>query len=158
VSDGLGFSTFFLCLSGEFDPKTLPGVKPLGLIKDIIITILSPFLALRASIELLTTFRAPNSISGDKAMTGIKRGAFTEDLNFDDLKTFCKSKEVTINDYWCALLSNSLYQYFENHKNEKFGGIPSYVSMAMPYSLRQPPKDKKDVKLVNDFIAVPIQI
>ena len=80
VSDGLGISTFFLCLSGEFDPKTLPGVKPLGIVKDIIITILSPFLAARASLELLLTFRAPNSISGDMEMTGIKRGAFTEDL------------------------------------------------------------------------------
>ena len=58
----------------------------------------------------------------------------------------------------CALLSNTLYQYFENHKDEKFGGIPKYINMGMPYSLRQPPKSREDVKLVNDFIAVPIEL
>lgn len=136
MSDGLGFSTMFLCLSGDFDPNSLPGVKPLGLVKDIIITLLYPFLAARAGFEILTTFRKPNSINSDQKMTGKKRGAFTEDLNLDDMKTFCKSKEVTINDYLCALLSNSLYEYFENHKNEKFGGIPKNVSLCMPYSLR----------------------
>jgi len=77
MSDGLGFSTLFLCLSGEFDPTALPGVKPLGFVKEFIITLMFPFLALRAGLEILTTFRAPNSINGDKAMTGIKRGAFT---------------------------------------------------------------------------------
>jgi len=28
----------------------------------------------------------------------------------------------------------------------------------MPYSLRQPPKSREDVRLVNDFIAVPITL
>jgi len=109
LSDGLGFSTFFLCLSGEFDPKVLPGVKPLGFVKDMIITLLTPFLTARATLEILLTTRIPNALSGTKQMTGNKRGAFTEDLVLDDIKTFCKSKEVTINDYMCGLLSNTLY-------------------------------------------------
>jgi len=158
LSDGLGFSTLFMCLSGEFDPKQLPGVKPISFVQNIIITLLTPLLVIRATVELLISFRTPNSINDDKRITGIKKGAFTEDLILDDMKAYCKSKNVTVNDYLCSVLSNTLYQYFDNHKKEKFGGIPDYVNMGMPYSLRQPPKSIKDVKLVNDFITVPIEL
>ena len=158
MSDGLGFSTFFMCLSGEFDPKQLPGVKPLGFIKNVIITILTPFLAARATLELLLAFRTPTSLNSDQRITGIKRGAYTEDLVLDDIKNFTKSKGATVNDYLCALLSNTLYEYCDNHKEEKFGGIPKTINMGMPYSLREPPKSIKDVRLVNDFITVPIEL
>lgn len=158
MSDGLGFSIMFMCLSGEFDPKSLPGVKPLGIFKDIIITLLTPLLAARAALYIALSFASPNSICGDEKMTGIKRGAFTEDFVIDDMKAFCKTKNVTINDYLCALISNSLYQFFENHKNEKHGGIPKSVNMGLPFSLREPPKSRNDVRLVNDFIAIPVEL
>ena len=57
-----------------------------------------------------------------------------------------------------ALLSNTLFEYFDNHKSEDGGRIPSTINIGMPFSLRQPSKNLQDVKLVNDFITIPVTI
>ena len=48
-------------------------------------------------------------------MTGKKNGAFTCDLDVVKIKQFCRLNDCTVNDYTTALISNTLYEYFENH-------------------------------------------
>ena len=57
-------------------------------------------------------------------MTGRKNGAFTTDLDIDEIKEFSKMRGCSLNDYMMALLSNTLYEYFDNHKAEDGGRIP----------------------------------
>ena len=53
-----------------------------------------------------------------------------------------------MNDYTTTLLSTALYEYFEKHtpKGEK---IPDQCGIAMPFSMREAPPDKKNIKLGN---------
>lgn len=61
-----------------------------------------------------------------------------------------------------------MYKYFDEHKNEKFEGvnkpgpngyeIPKRINIGMPFSLRQPVKELKDLKFNNDFAALPLKI
>ena len=71
------------------------------------------------------------------------------------MKNYCKLNNCTINDYTTALLSNTMYEYFE--KNDTIDGktyaIPDSIDIGMPVSLRQPFKKLEDVRMVNDFCA-----
>jgi NRPS condensation-like uncharacterized protein len=48
-------------------------------------------------------------------MTGKKNGAFTRDLDIKQIKDFSRKYNCTVNDVLSALLSVSLYKYFEEH-------------------------------------------
>ena len=56
-------------------------------------------------------------------MTGRKNGAFTTDLDINEIKEFSKKQGCSLNDYMMALLSNTLYEYFDNHKAEDGGRL-----------------------------------
>ena len=157
-TDGLGASTLFLALSGNYDHNALPGVKPLSLFQNCAVTILYPYLVLKTTIQMLLTFRSFNAIKTSVPMTGIKNGAYSTDFNLEEIKLALKKKTCSLNDYMMAVLSNTLYEYFENHKSEDGGRIPKSINIGMPFSLRQPSKTLKDIKTVNDFITVPITI
>jgi hypothetical protein len=53
-----------------------------------------------------------NAMNCGKAMSGVKTGGFSYDLNLDLIKKYCKSKKCTINDYCSSILSCALYAYF----------------------------------------------
>ena len=101
-------------------------------------------------------------------MSGRKNGAYTEDIDLPKVKALAKANGATVNDFMTAVLSNTLYKYYDQHKNEKFEGvkkagpdgyeIPKRINIGMPYSLRQPVKELKDLKLNNDFAALPLKI
>lgn len=48
-------------------------------------------------------------------MTGLKNGAFTRDIDIVKLKKYSKDNNCTVNDTFTALLSCSLYNYFERN-------------------------------------------
>ena len=54
-ADGLGFAQFLSAQSKFFDPKALPGMKPIPLIKKIVIWTLSPFLLLKTAFRVVFT-------------------------------------------------------------------------------------------------------
>ena len=93
-------------------------------------------------------------------MTGIKHAAFTEDLDLIKMKQFCKQNSCTIHDYTTSVLSNTLYEYMEKHSvvDGKEFKIPDYITCCMPVSLRQPFEKLEDVRMVNDFVALPTYI
>lgn len=65
-----------------------------------------------------------------------------------------------------ANLSVSLYEYFLRNKDDEFytqfglknAPIPQQVSHGLIYSMRQPVKNLSDIKLNNDFAALPVQL
>jgi len=63
-----------------------------------------------------------------------------------------------------SILSVTLFQYFVKHQDDpnpkqKNGWkIPKSVNLGMPFSLRQPAKTLADMKLNNDFAAIPVNI
>lgn len=93
-------------------------------------------------------------------MTGRKNGAYTENLQPLKMKAFCKQKNITINDYVTSVLSTTLFEYFNTHQvvDGEVYQIPASVDMGMPISLRTPFKRIEDVRMVNDFCAMPISI
>lgn len=59
------------------------------------------------------------------------------DLDIKQIKALCKKKKCTINDYMTATIGTTLYEYFENHKNEGFK-TPNHVDAMIPFSFRKP--------------------
>jgi NRPS condensation-like uncharacterized protein len=51
-------------------------------------------------------------------MSGRKNGAYTEDIDLARVKAIAKANGATVNDFMTALLSNSLYKYFVDHKDD----------------------------------------
>lgn len=157
-TDGIGYSTFFLALSGEFDASALPAFKPLGFFKQLIIYMLMPLLLLKATWNILSISAPYNAIKKDMKFTGKKNGAFTNDINVDEIKALCKAKGCTINDYMMATISTVMYEYFDNRKADWKGVIPDSISIAMPFSLRPPAASLKDIKMVNNFVTYPVNM
>ena len=96
----------------------------------------------------------------NKPITGVKVGAFSEEFDLDGIKKFTKATGSTINDYIGALLGTGLHEYFSKHQEEngiKYK-IPNDIDTLIPFSFRQPVKEVKDVKLINDFCAVGCKI
>jgi NRPS condensation-like uncharacterized protein len=168
LADGLGFSFLFLAISDVWDKNALPALKPMGILKTTLVYTLLPFLVLKSGIEICLQFKDNNIIKKNVPMSGRKNGAYTEDIDLLKLKALAKANGATVNDFMTAVLSNTIYKYFDDHKNEKFEGvksvgpngfiIPKKINIGMPFSLRQPVKDLKDLKLNNDFAALPLKI
>lgn len=53
LADGLGFSFFFLAMSDVWNKDALPALKPLGVVKTILVYTLLPFLMLRSGLKIV---------------------------------------------------------------------------------------------------------
>lgn len=89
-TDGLGFSTFFLAMSGEYTSSSLPGMKPLPFLKQLLIYLLSPIIIVQATIDILSKQGTFNAIKKNMPFTGRKNGAFSNDLNLAEIKEYTK--------------------------------------------------------------------
>lgn len=112
LSDGLGFSTLFLAFSDIFDPNALPAMKPLPIMKKFLVYTLLPFLVLRSSLHMLFTFKNHNVIKKKFKNTGVKKGAFHENLDITRIKAKSKENGCTVNDFMVSVLSVTFYEYF----------------------------------------------
>jgi hypothetical protein len=155
-TDGLGFAAFAMALSDNYDVSALPALKQLSFAKRVIVFLLSPYLIIKANNDLAKKRDNINSIKKDVPLSGKKRGAFSEDFDLTQIKSFCKREQCSTNDYFGALLGASLYEYFDLHKDEH--KVPSVIDTLIPFSFRQPVKHLKDMKLVNDFAAVGVKL
>jgi hypothetical protein len=97
----------------EFDPTELPTLPPLGICKRILLWVLSPFLILQATYDILSAQKHYCAVKKDVPMTNKKNGAYTQDLNLAEMKAMCKLKNCTLNDYIMSVYSNSLYEFFD---------------------------------------------
>jgi hypothetical protein len=82
LTDGLGASTFFLATSGNYDSSALAGLKPFPWWKELMIMACIPFLLLRSTWNILTTFRDNNAVKKcDLPLTGNRKGALWRNLD-----------------------------------------------------------------------------
>lgn len=167
MTDGLGIATFFQGFNGSYDATNLPAMRPLSFCKQIFVYLVSPLLILQTLPSVAMMKRDSNALKKDnEPLSGRKTLGYALDLNFSQVKIYCKENKVTINDYCSSLLSTSLYEYFANEEQKaiqerdekvdfphykKVYKIPQTVNVAVPFSLRQPFKTIKDVKMTNDF-------
>jgi NRPS condensation-like uncharacterized protein len=157
LSDGLGFTTFLQSLNDNYNPADLPAMRPISPIKMYFLYFISPLLILWVLAANLTLGKDSNAIKKDGVCSGKKILWPQTDMKLPKMKIFCKESKCTINDYCTALLSISLHEYFKNEEiraeqaGEKVYKMPKELKMSVPFSLRQPFKSLKDVKMVNDF-------
>lgn len=155
-TDGLGLSTLFLAFSGEYDAKALPSLKPLPCFKQFILDLFSPLILIYYLIKVGGLDSKPNSIKNGVTASGIKRGGYRYDFNITDMKQYCKANKVSINDHTAALLSQTMHDYYKEKGED--GKVPSSINIGVPYSMRQPVKEIKKVRMDNDFASLPISI
>lgn len=97
--------------------------------------------------------RFKNSINNDIPTTGKKNGAFTCDMDLTKIKKLCKQLGCTHNDMMTTLLSNTLFEYFKNN-NESHES----VNIGLPFSMKAPSKDLKNIRLENDMVGLSTKI
>jgi hypothetical protein len=87
------------------------------------------------------------------ALTGRKNLYFTDPLDLTDIKSFCKERAITINDYYTACIIRALNLYSQKYHNQSLGSIISYI----PYSLRELPQTGS-TPLCNDFAVLSVRM
>lgn len=132
----MGFSGFAMAMSDGYDHTALPAIKPLSLCKKLMIFLLSPYLVIRGNLDVARKHNNINLIKKDKPLTGNKKGAFSQDFDLASIKQFCKKNSCSIHDYMGAVLGTSLYEYFDNHKDQTDGQIPNNIDTLVPFSFR----------------------
>lgn len=96
-----------------------------------------------------------NALNPGKDLVGRKRGAMNMSMDLAKIKTHCKSKGITVNLYYLAILSKTLHSYFSTHSEEK---VPTQITAGFPVSLRPPFKKLTDIELNNQIIAAPMKV
>ena len=149
-SDGLAAMQFWFALSDHYDSESIVGMKPLPLGKKMFIWLTMPFNIIIESLRHVVQFKDRNPLKKkNQIITGVKNGWYSNDLNIAGIKKYCKEiGNCTVNDYSTTLLSTALYEYF--HKNTpKDEKVAEHCGIAMPFSMREAPSDRKNIKLGN---------
>lgn len=109
-----------------------------------------PFNVIIESLRHVVRFKDRNTLKKkDHIITGVKNGWYSNDLNIEGIKKYCKEVgNCTVNDYTMTLLSTSLHEYF--HKNTPMGEkTAEHCGIAMPFSMREAPSDIRNIRLGN---------
>jgi hypothetical protein len=61
-TDGMGAAFMCMAVGDKYDADALPGLKPLPFAKKFVITLMSPFLALRSGLKVLFQFKDRNCL------------------------------------------------------------------------------------------------
>ena len=82
--------------------------------------LLSPFFTTAEAIRTLTSRHDKNPFKNGNTLSGKKKGVckFDLDCTLPQMKQFCKQNDVTFNDFVFAVMSNSIYEYFQKYKSE----------------------------------------
>lgn len=99
------------------------------------------------------SWKADSNCLHGKPLTGRKNIYFTDALDLTHIKTFCKQRSITINDYYTACIIRALNLYTQKYHNQSLGSCISYI----PYSLRNLPKTG-GIPLSNDFSALIVKM
>ena len=93
-------------------------------------------------------------------MSGVKKSAFKEYIDLNHFKKYAKLNGCTLNEYATALMSQSFHDYFKKYSkvNGKTYPIPDSILFCMPFSLREPVDDLKDIKMTNDISGTVLEL
>lgn len=159
-SDGLGIASFCLLLDEQYDPSVIPMLKPLSFLKKMMIKILLPYYFIKSNLFFALSPPDLNCIKKQLPVANKRNGAYSSDIDLKKVKAFCKANKCTVNDYTTAVLTNSIYEFCDKHRN--IDGItyemPKTLALSCPLSLRQPFKSIKDAKISNEIVALLIHM
>ena len=68
-------------MSDKYDHTALPALKPLSFGKKLMVFLLSPYLIIKGNLDVARKSNNINFIKKDLPLTGIKRGAFSQDFD-----------------------------------------------------------------------------
>jgi len=92
-TDGLGLSAFCLALSDGYDANNLPQIQPPHWAIELLMVIMKPFLLVKGLTILARKEDNIHCFKHEEASTlGIKTGAFSMDLDINEIKHLCKKK------------------------------------------------------------------
>ena len=159
LCDGLAAMQWLGSLSDVYDKDSFASIKPMSCFKRIMVIFTNPFVTLFEGTKLLLKFAVRNQIkNAGKPIVGKRNGWFSNDLDLTRIKKFSKQiRNCTVNDYTTTLLSTALFEYFETHQSEG-QKLPKSFTVGMPFSLREAPAEKQNVRLNNDFASMPVEI
>ena len=81
--------------------------------------------------------------------------ALVHDLKFDTLKKRSKELGCSINDIIMTCVSRMFKQYLVEKCNDT---STKQLRLAFPLSLRPPPETIEDIKLINQFAIIPLDL
>ena len=90
MADGLGFASFLLSVSDDYDMRSLPALKPLPFWKQLFVNLAFPFITPPQCFKILTKVKDTNAIQKNQEPSGVKRGAFARDLDISKVKEYAK--------------------------------------------------------------------
>lgn len=143
--------------SGEpCDFSILPNFKSISFIQNIYLHIKMILTAPYNLFIGLTKPRDVNPINNGRPLTGIKKYACMEDIPFETIKCNYKNLGITLNDYFLAVISKSIKDYF--HMKDPATKY-THINIAIPINLRDKyPRSYSQVKLENNFSAVDMRV
>ena len=116
-----------------------------------------PFLVPMAMIKPLLRKPERNPLAGHK-LSGERVGYVSKDYSTEKVKQYGKANKATINDVIMAVISTSLKEYFVEKGDEKC----KELTLSIPFSLRQPPKDSEvdnlDPHIKNEFSVLLVDL
>mmetsp|Transcript_14910 Transcript_14910/g.14494 ORF Transcript_14910/g.14494 Transcript_14910/m.14494 type:complete len:141 (+) Transcript_14910:651-1073(+) len=116
--------------------------------------LLSPVITVLTVLKTRRLKPNVNPISNGKELTGEKTAAFAKDINFQELKEKAKVMNVTINDLLMGVCSVALKEYLELRGDSK----SDFLTLGVPFSLRDPIIKKIDFKFQNDVVLIPFKL
>ena len=140
------------------DISLLPNIKEFTLLVKIImhLTLIISFPI--AIFNNLFKGKDRNPINNGRPLTGIKKYSYFDDCPFQKIRENYKKigSKITMNDYFMAVLSKSLNDYFKLvDPSSKY----ETINIAIPINLRNKyPKSFDEVVLENNFTAVNIEL
>jgi len=86
-TDGLGLSAFCMALSDKYDANDLPRIAPPHWTFEILMVIMTPYLILKGLMDVPTKASNTHCFKNERTpVQGIKSGAFSMDLDVDQIK------------------------------------------------------------------------
>ncbi len=157
IFDGLA-NLYLTWMYGEApgDSTLLPNIKEFTLTEKIIMHLTLIYSFPMALLNNIIKKKDRNPINNGKPLSGIKKYSYFDDIPFQKVRENYKKIGMTINDYFMAVLSKSLKQYF---KLKDPNGEYKYITVAIPINLRNKyPKKFDEVTLENNFTAVNLDL
>jgi hypothetical protein len=113
--------------------------------EQLLIYLICPFATLKIIYIALISSRDQNAIKNGKPLAGVKNGAISKVFSVDQIKKKGNKLGSTINDVIMTISSMSIKQYLVKKGDTK----TNHVTLAIPFSMRAPPRSKGDFHMDN---------
>lgn len=149
LSDGLGLLSLFGFVNKTHIGNKMPEIKPLSPFFWIRFYAFMPFLLVKFLLSSLRVrqSRETNPLRDvSKTLTGKKTLVESKHWDFNDLRVYKKTPNLTFNNFFISMMSKSWKEQFE-----QVGSKSDKVVIAIPVNIRLPPKSIDDVTFKNEL-------